>query len=84
MSMTLWALGARWPTADEVPQADDVVAGFWGAVIFIFLIVAGVVLFLSLTRHLRKAQAAKDAGLFGDSTDRGAADVDSDGDIKSE
>ena len=84
MSMTLWALGARWPTADEVPQADDVVAGFWGAVIFIFLIVAGVVLFLSLTRHLRKAQAAKDAGLFGDSTDRGAADVDSDGDIRSE
>lgn len=52
--------------ADTVPEDDDVVAGAWGAVMFISLFVALAILGFSLTRHLRKAQAAADAGVFGD------------------
>jgi hypothetical protein len=52
--------------ADPVPEDDDVVAGPWGAVMFAFLIVATALLLWSFTRQLRKAQAAKDAGVYGD------------------
>ena len=51
---------------DPVPADDDVVAGPWGAVMFVLLIAATVVLLFSFTRQLRKAQAAKDAGVYGD------------------
>lgn len=51
---------------DPVPEDEDVVAGGWGAVMFVFLIAATVVLLFSFTRQLRKAQAAKDAGVYGD------------------
>lgn len=52
--------------ADTIPEDDDVVAGAWGAVMFVSLLLALAVLGFSLTRHLRKAQAAADAGAFGD------------------
>lgn len=52
--------------ADPVPEDDDVVAGPWGAVMFAFLIVATALLMWSFTRQLRKAQRAKDAGVYGD------------------
>ncbi len=52
--------------SDPVPEDDDVVAGPWGAVMFVFLIVATVLLMWSFTRQMRKAQAAKDAGVYGD------------------
>ncbi len=52
--------------SDPVPEDDDVVAGPWGAVMFVFLLVATVLLMWSFTRQLRKAQAAKDAGVYGD------------------
>lgn len=52
--------------ADPVPEDDDVVAGPWGAVMFAFLIVATALLLWSFTRQLRKAQRAKDAGVYGD------------------
>ena len=51
---------------DPVPQDDDVVAGPWGALIFVVLIGATVFLLFNFTKQLRKAQAAKDAGVFGD------------------
>ena len=51
--------------ADEVPQDDDVKAGSLAFVIFVGLIVAVVLLGFSLTKQLRKAQAAKAAGAFG-------------------
>jgi hypothetical protein len=51
---------------DPVPKDDDVVAGPWGAVIFVLLILATVFLLISFTKQLRKAQAAKDAGVYGD------------------
>lgn len=51
---------------DPVPEDNDVVAGPWGAIIFVALILATVFLMFSFVKQLRKAQAAKDAGLFGD------------------
>ncbi len=52
--------------ADTVPEDDDVVAGGWGALMFVFLIAATVFLCFSLVKQLRKAQAARDAGVYGD------------------
>lgn len=62
---------------DPTPKPEDVKAG-WGAfAIFILLIVAVALLGLSLVKHLRKAEAAKDAGLFGDQpAPNGADDTD--------
>ena len=51
---------------DPTPANRDVVAGPLGFAIWIFLILAVVVLGFSLVKQLRKAQAAKDAGLYGD------------------
>jgi len=50
--------------ADETPEPEDVKAG-WGA-FALFLLLIGAVVFLgfSLTKQLRKAQAAQDAGVF--------------------
>ncbi len=51
---------------DPTPKENDVVAGPLGFALWIFLILAVVVLGFSLVKQLRKAQAAKDAGVFGD------------------
>jgi hypothetical protein len=51
---------------DPVPEDEDVVAGSWGAVILVLLIALTVLLMWSFVRQLRKAQAAKDAGVYGD------------------
>lgn len=52
--------------ADKAPEAKDVKAGWLAFGIFLALIAAVVVLAFSFTKQLRKAQAAKDAGVFGD------------------
>lgn len=62
-------LAALLVRADEVvegPEPEDVKAG-WGA-LGLFLLLVGVVVLLafSLVKQLRKAQSAKDAGLYGD------------------
>ena len=49
---------------DEVPEAEDVKAGWAAFAIFLALIAAVAFLGWSLTRQLRKAQAAEDAGLY--------------------
>ncbi len=52
--------------ADPNPEPEDVKAG-WGAFALFLLLVAAVVLLgFSLVKQLRKAQAAKDAGVYGD------------------
>ena len=52
--------------ADKTPKDDDVKAGWTALVVFVLLIAAVVVLLFSFTKQLRKAQAAKDAGVYGD------------------
>jgi hypothetical protein len=68
--------------SDPVPDANDVKAG-WGALfLFVMLIVAVVILARSLVKQLRKAQAARDAGVYGDppaTPAEGATDGTSDG-----
>ena len=51
---------------DPVPADNDVTAGWTALIVFVGLIVAVVVLGVSLAKQLRKAQAARDAGVYGD------------------
>jgi hypothetical protein len=51
---------------DPTPEDTEVKAGPLGFALWIFMILAVVVLAFSLVKQLRKAQAAKDAGLYGD------------------
>jgi len=51
---------------DETPKPEDVKAGWTAFAVFLLLLLAVVVLGFSLSKQLRKAQAAKDAGVFGD------------------
>jgi hypothetical protein len=50
--------------ADEAPEPEDVTAGWTGLLVFLLLIAAVVFLGFSLVKQLRKAQAAKDAGVY--------------------
>jgi hypothetical protein len=50
--------------ADEAPEPEDVTAGWAGLLVFLLLIAAVVFLGFSLVKQLRKAQAAKDAGVY--------------------
>ena len=52
--------------ADKTPKDEDVKAGWTAFILFLLLIAAVVVLAFSLVKQLRKAQAAKDAGVYGD------------------
>jgi hypothetical protein len=56
---------------DPTPEPENVKAGPVALVIFLALIAAVVFLGFSLVKQLRKAQAAKDAGVYGDD----AADI---------
>lgn len=51
--------------ADEVPEEEDVKAGWLAFAIFIGLIVAVVLLGFSLVKQLRKAQRAQEDGVYG-------------------
>ena len=65
---------------DPTPKDTEVKAGPLGFAIWIFMILAVVVLAFSLVKQLRKALAAKDAGLYGDepaATDDDPEDADS-------
>ena len=57
---------------EEGPRPEDVKAGPIAFVVFIGLILAVVFLGFSLVKQLRKAQAAKDAGVYGDTPDPGS------------
>ncbi|TGN64039.1 hypothetical protein EXE59_08800 [Nocardioides eburneiflavus] len=51
---------------DPTPEPTEVKAGPLGFAVWIFMILAVVVIAFSLVKQLRKAQAAKDAGVYGD------------------
>jgi hypothetical protein len=52
--------------SDPVPAENDVVAGPIALLVFGFLILAVVVLAFSFRKQLRKAQAAREEGVYGD------------------
>ncbi|MEO5661718.1 MAG: hypothetical protein ABIR39_00405 [Nocardioides sp.] len=52
--------------AQEGPAPEDVKAGWVALLIFLLLALAVAFLGWSLTKQLRKAQNAKDAGAYGD------------------
>ena len=52
--------------SDEAPRPEDVKAGWTAFAVFIGLILAVAFLGWSLVRQLRKAQRARDAGVYGD------------------
>ena len=64
---------------EKGPEPEDVKAGWIAFVVFIGLILAVVVLGFSLVKQLRKAQAAKDAGVYGDAPVEGDARTDGPG-----
>ena len=51
---------------DPVPADNDVVAGGTALLVFAFLALAVVFLAFSFVKQLRKTQANRDAGVFGD------------------
>lgn len=51
---------------DSTPADADVKAGWGALVLFLVLILAVAFLGFSLSKQLRKAQAARDAGVYGD------------------
>jgi hypothetical protein len=57
VSLALWVV-------DQAPKDDDVVAGWTAFLIFGLLIVAVAFLGFSLTKQLRKADKAEEAGLY--------------------
>jgi hypothetical protein len=52
--------------ADAPPKDEDVTAGWLAFAVFAALIVAVVLLGFSLVKQLRKAAAAKEAGVYDD------------------
>ncbi|MBD3915163.1 hypothetical protein [Nocardioides hwasunensis] len=64
---------------DPTPKPNEVKAGPLGFAVWMFMILAVVVIAFSLVKQLRKAQAAKDAGLYGDEpVDRSAEQPETD------
>jgi hypothetical protein len=59
--------------ADQAPAPEDVTAGWTALLVFLLLIAAVVFLGFSLVKQLRKAQAAKDAGVYGDEPEEPAS-----------
>jgi len=52
--------------ATEGPAPEDVKAGWVALIVFLLLALSVAFLGFSLVKQLRKAQAAKDAGAYGD------------------
>ncbi|CUR55162.1 conserved hypothetical protein [metagenome] len=64
--MNSFAMSVLVSLADEGLKDEDITAGWTAFAIFILLGLAVAFLGWSLTRQLRKAQRAKDSGVYGD------------------
>jgi hypothetical protein len=60
--------------AGGAPEPEDVKAGWTAFAIFLLLVAAVAFLGLSLVKHLRKAQAAQQAGAYGPDEDSAGKD----------
>jgi hypothetical protein len=69
---------------DETPEPEDVKAGWLAFGIFIALILAVALLGFSLFKHLRKAQAAEEAGVYGGHEGSDAPSVNTPGETPSD
>ena len=67
------------PMVDDVPEANDVKAGWVAFAIFIGLILAVAFLGWSLTKQLRKVDAAEEAGLYDPSDKKPVPQIPVDG-----
>jgi hypothetical protein len=52
--------------SDPRPDDNNVVAGWVGAVVLVALVIAVVFILRSFTKQLKKVDAARDAGVYGD------------------
>jgi hypothetical protein len=52
--------------SDPRPSDNNVVAGWVGAVVLIAVVIVVVLILRSFTKHLKKVNAAADAGVYGD------------------
>jgi hypothetical protein len=64
--LAVTAVHALLAAQDKKPEDNDVVAGWTGFAVFILLILAVAVIGWALTKSLRTASRAKDAGVYGD------------------
>jgi hypothetical protein len=55
--------------SDPRPDDNNVVAGWVGAVVLVALVIAVVFILRSFTKQLKKVDAARDAGVYGDDTE---------------
>jgi hypothetical protein len=53
-------------SSDPRPDDNNVVAGWVGAVVLVVLVIAVVFILRSFTKQLKKVDAARDAGVYGD------------------
>ena len=53
-------------TSDPRPDDNNVVAGWVGFAVLIALVIAVVLILRSFTRQLKKVDAAREAGVYGD------------------
>ena len=60
---------------EQVPDDEDVVAGWTGFAVLIFLIVSLAIIGFFLIRQLRRADEAKRRGVFGDAPQNDADDA---------
>jgi hypothetical protein len=66
--------------SDPRPADNNVVAGWVGAVVFVALILAVAFILRSFTKQIKKVNAAKQAGVFGEdpeSSERGSDETSS-------
>lgn len=66
MNTLLTALAGLAPLADKVPSEDEIGTGWIYLVVFVLLVAAVTFLGFSLSKHLRKARANAEHGVFGD------------------
>ena len=66
MSTALLLVAGLTVLVDKTPKANDVKAGWTAFGVFIALGIAVVLLAISLTRHLKKAKASAEHGVYDD------------------